>query len=433
MSTVTPDHLPRPRPRVPGVTLDDTGRIASDLPCWSCDYNLRTLATDVACPECGMPIATTLEHRAGRKARPFSLHTLNPVSQIVGLLFGMFGPGMVVLLASFDPMQPLTVDWQSGQLRDYVGTMLAGRAMWAFYPFLLWSYIALVVLLSAPMAMGRLWWVRIGLWLGCLLGVQYQIILSVGLLGLSEQFWIACVFGLIPMGILAAVVISQRALDATRKPKPRQRRNWQVSLVVVGLTIAALIGIGVASRGMVLMVVLLGGPYLMLLCMSAALCRVYRTDFSQPAERSKPIPVAATALGYVAAWPIAISQAQIVYNSLPTTDPSCYACTASAHGHRWLTRATPVRFPGGRVVLVTQQMRTLKAAELLIAARFPRLHRSMRRVYDRVGPRIASQIRSRWLADVSYLFFVPFAAIAWLALPILGRARDIDRAYQVSS
>jgi hypothetical protein len=377
-----------------------------------------------------MPIAKTLEHRDGRKARPFSLHTLNAGSQVIGLLFGIVGPGMIVFFSALNPMEPATVDWQSGQMKDYVGTMLAGRAMWAFYPFLLWSYIAFAVLLSAPITMGRLWWVRTGLWLGCLLGVQYQVILSISLLGFTEHLAIACVFGLIPMGILAAVVIGQRALDATRKPKPRQRRNWQVSLVVAVLTITVLIGIGVATRGLVLMVVLLGGPYLMLLCMSAALCRVYRTDFSQPAQRSKPIPVATTALGYTAAWPIAISQAQIVYSSLPTTSPACYVCTASAHGHRWLTRATPVQFPDGRVMLVTKQMRTLKAAEQLIAARFPRLHRSMRGVYDRVGPRIASRIRSRWLADVSYLFFTPIALAAWLILNLLGRSRDIDRAYR---
>lgn len=420
----------KPNSPVVGVTVDNQGHIASDLLCWSCDYNLRTLAIDAACPECGMSIATTLDHRDGRKARPFSLYTLSPVSQIVGLLFGIIGPGMIVLFAALSPMEPATVDWQSGELRAYVGTMLAGRAMWAFCPFLLWSYLAFAVLLSVPIRMGRQWWVRAGLWLGCVLGVQYQVILSISLLGLSEHFWIACVFGLIPLGILAAVVISQRALDATRKPKPRHRRNWHVSFVIAAVTIVVLVGIGVATRGMVLLVVLLGGPYLMLLCMSAALCRVYRTDFDQPVQRSKPIPVTTTALGYAAAWPIAVSQAQIVYNSLPTSPPSCYICSASAHGHRWLTRAETIRSPDGQVILVTSQMRILKAGEHLIAERFPRLHRSMRIVYDYVGPRIASRIRSRWLADVSYLLFVPLAVIASTLLNLLGKSKDIDRAYR---
>ena len=415
---------------VPGIDLDAEGHLASDLPCWSCEYNLRTLTPDAACPECGMPIAKTLEHRDGRKARPFSLHTLTPVSQIVGLLFGVIGPGMIVLFAGLNPMDPAVVDWQSGRPEDYVGTLLAGRAMWSFYPFLIWSYLAFVMLLSVPVKMGRKWWVRAGLWMGCVMGLQYQLILSINLLGFSEQLVIACGLGLIPLGLLAAVFISHRAMDKTRTPKPRQKRRWEISLLIAGLTLAVLILIGIATRGAILLVVLLGGPYMMLLCMSAALCRVYRTDFNEPAERSRPVPVAASAMGYAAAWPVAISQAQIVYNSLPTTSPACYVCTASAHGHRWLTHATPVQLPDGNVMLVTKQMRTLKAAELLLADRLPRLHRAMRWIYDRVGPRIAERIRSPWLADVGYLLFVPAAMVARLVLSMLGRSQEIQRAYR---
>lgn len=34
--------------------------IHNDLPCYTCGYNLRGMATDVNCPECGLPIARTL-------------------------------------------------------------------------------------------------------------------------------------------------------------------------------------------------------------------------------------------------------------------------------------------------------------------------------------------------------------------------------------
>ncbi|MBB6430905.1 hypothetical protein [Algisphaera agarilytica] len=43
------------------VTLDADGRIAVDLPCVSCGYLLRTLPPDGSCPECGKPVAETLE------------------------------------------------------------------------------------------------------------------------------------------------------------------------------------------------------------------------------------------------------------------------------------------------------------------------------------------------------------------------------------
>ncbi len=39
------------------VTLDPVGRLDMDLPCVGCDYNLRGLLPDGACPECGKPVA----------------------------------------------------------------------------------------------------------------------------------------------------------------------------------------------------------------------------------------------------------------------------------------------------------------------------------------------------------------------------------------
>lgn len=40
-------------------TVDD--RIAADLPCHRCGYNLRTLGTDARCPECNFPVYDTFE------------------------------------------------------------------------------------------------------------------------------------------------------------------------------------------------------------------------------------------------------------------------------------------------------------------------------------------------------------------------------------
>ena len=77
-------------------------------------------------------------------------------------------------------------------------------------------------------------------------------------------------------------------------------------------------------------------------------------------------------------------------------------------------------------------MQTLKAAELLLAQRLPRLHRALRAVYDRVGPPIARRIRSPWLADVSYLLFAPLAITAGVILRCLKLQARIDRAYRES-
>ncbi len=43
--------------------LDDTGHVATDLPCVKCGYNLRTLAAESRCPECGHPVRESTQDR----------------------------------------------------------------------------------------------------------------------------------------------------------------------------------------------------------------------------------------------------------------------------------------------------------------------------------------------------------------------------------
>jgi hypothetical protein len=42
--------------RASRIRLDDDGRIAQDISCLECDYNLRTLRLDGVCPECGTDV-----------------------------------------------------------------------------------------------------------------------------------------------------------------------------------------------------------------------------------------------------------------------------------------------------------------------------------------------------------------------------------------
>jgi len=51
------DPPPRLRPYVP---IDNDGRLAADLPCFDCRYNLRTQHADGRCPECGLAVEQSL-------------------------------------------------------------------------------------------------------------------------------------------------------------------------------------------------------------------------------------------------------------------------------------------------------------------------------------------------------------------------------------
>jgi len=58
------DQTPSAEPSLPPPAIDPaSGRIACDLLCVECEYNLRTLAADGRCPECGRPVRdSVLEH-----------------------------------------------------------------------------------------------------------------------------------------------------------------------------------------------------------------------------------------------------------------------------------------------------------------------------------------------------------------------------------
>ena len=49
-------------PDTPAADKTATEQVATDQPCLSCGYNLRTLAVSGVCPECGLAVSETLEH-----------------------------------------------------------------------------------------------------------------------------------------------------------------------------------------------------------------------------------------------------------------------------------------------------------------------------------------------------------------------------------
>ena len=75
MSDATTDFSPAPV-AAPPVRLDDQGRLAEDVFCHNCDYNLRGLPRDGRCPECGEAIEPSLAPTCLRYSEPRWLRKL---------------------------------------------------------------------------------------------------------------------------------------------------------------------------------------------------------------------------------------------------------------------------------------------------------------------------------------------------------------------
>ena len=82
---------------------------------------------------------------------------------------------------------------------------------------------------------------------------------------------------------------------------------------------------------------------------------------------------------HCSAWRLSYVLMLEEYSRLPTTPPErCFVCTAVAGGHACVVRGEEYLAPSGAAYRVNNQMRVLKAFELLLASTGPRGHLACR-------------------------------------------------------
>ena len=122
-------------------------------------------------------------------------------------------------------------------------------------------------------------------------------------------------------------------------------------------------------------------------------------------------------VAYLTAWRLAFDKVLEMYARLPTTSTSCYIATAASHGHDRLVGPRIVIYAKGKSITVTKQLLTLKCGELAIQSKSPRFHEYLRKVYDTLGPPLARiLVVHPLLADFAYLTLKPFE---WATLAVL--------------
>ncbi|MEX0774939.1 MAG: DUF6688 family protein [Phycisphaeraceae bacterium] len=440
MTTATPDGNKPTNGDVPapqaGVVL------TADTLCMRCGYNLRGLKLEQDCPECGASITWSIEEARRQGGRDdLTLANMSAFSRTCYLLAGVLLPAVCFALG-FALLGP---SWQSRQLGDYLWLMFRGSVTWVFYPWLLFSMLSLALIVLRPHRFGGNVYLRAGVITGIPLALQYLVFEACssaeGALGSASIIAAVEVF-VVLLAIGAVTIFNRYRYRITRRW--RARIGWTC---LIGITLGAVFGWVLVLLGFVLtsfaylelLIVPLMGMQLLILI--TAPCWTL-TAFALLLVRLRHTPITGRRRwwvwplwlsGWGASWAAGVHLALIEYAKLPLTPPQdCYVCTAAAHGHGRVVRAHEVSLSHGTSSRVNDQMRRLKAAELALAVVAPRAQRFCRRIYDRLGPRLARRLRHPLLADAAYLALKP---LEWLAMAllrlVLPRAdRQVARLYR---
>jgi hypothetical protein len=102
-----------------------------------------------------------------------------------------------------------------------------------------------------------------------------------------------------------------------------------------------------------------------------------------------------------------------VFDALPDVEPHpCFVVTAAGQGHPFLVGPFfEIEHDGARR-RVNRQLEAFWRFEEDWRKRSPGTHGAFRKLYDRIGPRIAAHITSPWRADVVFLALKPIEYVA---------------------
>ncbi|HET6430490.1 MAG TPA: DUF6688 family protein [Phycisphaerae bacterium] len=157
-------------------------------------------------------------------------------------------------------------------------------------------------------------------------------------------------------------------------------------------------------------------------CVNLSLLLIHIRRGGQLTGRVWPFALAWAGALAVTVW-VKVLAAMARYEAFRYKAPSdCFVVSAAARGHR--------RFVGSAIdpaggVPVNRQLARLRAFEGRLRARWPRVHRPLRRLYNIVGPAVARRLRSPWAADIVYVLLKPVEWAAELYRPHCPN-RDID-------
>lgn len=347
-------------------------------------------------------------------------HSLSWLVRGTWLFAGVFLPFFCFLISFPDGPR-----WQSGQWSAYAQLLLSDRASLPHYPFLAYCMICLGLLVVQPV---RFWHhpvVRFGIYTGVLVAAEHWLVFLVATGGDAGEMQFLAISA-------AAVLIPWLA--------------WRILLLLVrrfSLEVAVFVGVLfvmplAAFFHVAIFVSLWCSTAWALATYSAVSIYLLRWSGATPFRFS--LAQLLSAFGWLsahlAAWRVSFLAMLDQYARLPLSPPGgCFVCTAVAQGHPCVVRSQSYVAPDGEVFQVNDQLRRLKALELLLASVSPRCHRWCRCAYDPLGPRLATLLVHPLLADVGYLGLKPAEWLAWacLRLVLCGDMHRVRGLYRTTS
>jgi len=362
--------------------------------------------------------------------------------------------GIVLPIVCFSLSFVLMPWWQSGDLSAYVGILMSPWAAWPFYPLLLYSMVCMLLTILAFQRAAQQFVIKLGLYTGIALSLQYMVMSAVVGSGLhdasqilNEQLLMVVTFWLlatiIPLGIWW---ILKKSIRRWGKP-----RTWSVfSVVTICLYVLAIIVFSKVDKDIA---ELLSAPYILfpvmfLLATPFWAFMVYfymsvRVFRDRPKETGHLWSSLWVRIGSVAAylvalriaWHISVAEMMAKYSTLPKENPDCYIATAAAKGHEHVVKSQEILPANGDSFRVNAQLRYLKLAELLLKTAAPRWHRVCRKVYNAIGPLLAKALVCPLLADAAYLSLKPAEWLSRWLLKLLVKdpAALAERIYRRDS
>ena len=336
------------------------------------------------------------------------------------LVTGVILPACCFLVCLNNP--PVLDMYQSGELEIYTALLVMWPSCAPMLPLVAFSMASFLAWLFRP-DLSRFFVVRLGLYSGLLLTIQYLVI--VVLMTGPFSFIVALFAGPILFGLVYVLAYFAMRL-----------KRFSIAHLMMLTTIVALIFLisrilGVRETlqagGLLFFATCIADPVLSVFPYAVASRRVWQSDQST----SLPAWCCIWILWGVywwASWRASIVIMMDEYAQL-SPNPNCYLCGVAAQGHRWLTGAERTR--DGRHV-VSPQLRQLKFLEFAWRAAFPQFHRRLRWGYDIVGPPVAKQLQGfPMLATLGHLCLLPLQGAAFLTAKCLAIPRDsVDRIYR---